>query len=402
MVNFAFTLRTAIEFGPGVVDRIGAFAAEHGRRAFLVTGARALERSGVLARVHDRLASHHVTAVHHTVDGEPDTDLVDRLAAAARASACDLVIAIGGGSALDTGKAVAGLATQPGTALDHLEVVGRGQPLTRAPLPMVAVPTTAGTGSEVTHNAVLADAATGTKASLRDPSLAPRRALLDPLLTHTAPPDVTARTGLDALIQLIEPYVSKRAQPLVDVLALDGIRRAAVSLPRAYHAPDNAAAREDMMLVALLSGVALAHCGLGAAHAFAGPLGGSYPIPHGVACAAVIPHVMAANVDAAHAADDRTTVRRHAEVARALGIGPHGDDLADARAGVAAITSLCRALDIPGLAAYGVTRDAFDDLIARARRTSSMRANPVDLDDRRMTEILDRSLGPARPVHASP
>lgn len=393
-MNFAFATPTAIEFGPGVIDRIGAATAEHGRRALLVTGARALDRSGVLARVHDRLAAHDVVAVHCTVEGEPDTHGVDRLAAAARAAHCEVVIAIGGGSVLDAGKAVAALAVQSGEALDYLEVVGRGQSLTQPPLPMVAVPTTAGTGSEVTHNAVLADPGSATKASLRDPSLAPRRALLDPLLTHSLPADVTARTGLDALIQLIEPYVSLRAQPIIDALALDAIRRAHSALPRAWRDPEDAGAREDMMLAALISGLALAHCGLGAAHAFAGPLGGSYPIPHGIACAATIPYVMTANLDAASAAADRRTVRRHAEISHAMGVSDTGDDLADAREGAAAIARLCRMLEVPGLGAFGVTPAAFPNLIARARRTSSMRANPCVLDDAHMNAILEHALEP--------
>jgi alcohol dehydrogenase class IV len=399
-VSFSFALPTAIELAPGALDQLGANAARLGTRACLVTGARALAGAGVLDRVTKLLAERGVTAIHQSVEREPDTTLVDRGAEAARAAGCDLVIAIGGGSALDAGKAIACLAANRGEALDYLEVVGRGRSVECPSLPMIAVPTTAGTGSEVTHNAVLADPATRTKASLRHPSLAPRVALLDPLLTLSMPADVTARTGLDALIQLIEPYVSRRSQPIIDALALDGIRRAAAALPRVWHDPGDADARESMMIAALYSGIALSHCGLGAAHAFAGPLGGSYPIPHGIACAAVMPHVMAANLQAATELGDARTVGRFADVAVAIGVDRPADVQARAQAAVRWMAELCRALAVPGLASFGVTRAAFPDLVARARRTSSMRANPVDLDDPLLTTILEHSLEPRRPALA--
>jgi len=394
-VKFGFAVPTAIEFAPGAIDRLGAITAGFGTRVCLVTGVHSLARGGVHERISHLLAAPVV--IHRTVVGEPDTVQVDRVTREVRAAGCDVVIAVGGGSVLDTGKAIACLAAHDGDALDYLEVVGRGRPLTRPSLPLIAVPTTAGTGSEVTHNAVLADPATATKASLRHPSMAPRVALLDPLLTHSLPPEVTARTGLDALIQLIEPAVSNRVHPLITPLALDALERAAIALPRAFDTPDDGSARADMMLAAMISGIALAHCGLGAAHAFAGPLGGSYPIPHGIACAAVIPHVMAANLEVAAESGDAGSVHRHAKVGRALG-SRAGEDRAAAWDGVAHMEQLCQSLAMPGLASFGVTSAAFPDLIARARRTSSMRANPAELDDARMTTILERSLAPGTPA----
>jgi alcohol dehydrogenase class IV len=256
------------------------------------------------------------------------------------------------------------------------------------------VPTTAGTGSEVTRNAVLADPATGTKASIRNEHLLPRVALLDPALTRTLPPDVTARSGLDALIQLIEPYVSRRANPMIDALALEGIRRAARALPRAYADVGDDEARADMMLAATWSGMALAHCGLGASHALAGPLGGSFPIPHGWACAATAPRVMAANLRVAERDPGGTeTVRRYAHVARALGARDGGTESRTAWAGVEWMAETCRTLNVPSLGAFGVTREAIPDLVARARRTSSMKANPVDLSDEELADILKGSIG---------
>lgn len=391
---FEFATPPLVLFGAGVVDRIGELAARHGRRAWLVTGAGALERAGVIERVRERLAAAGVSAVRQSVGGEPDTRVADEGARGAREAGCDLVIGLGGGSVLDTAKAVACLLGNGGEALDYLEVVGRGRPITRPAAPLLAVPTTAGTGSEATRNAVLADPASGTKASIRHESLLPRAALLDPALTHALPPDVTARTGLDALVQLIEPYVSRRDHPMIDVLALAGIRRAAAALPRAWADGDDAEARADLMLAAYWSGLALAHCGLGAAHAIAGPLGGSFPVPHGFACAATIAAAMSVNVRVADRdPDGARVVQRYADVARALGEPERDSPRALALAGVARVAALCEALRVPKLSAFGVTPAAIPDLAARARLTSSMKANPVELTDADVAEILERSLG---------
>lgn len=216
----------------------------------------------------------------------------------------------------------------------------------------------------------------------------PRLALVDPELSVSVPPAVTAATGLDALTQLIEPYTSRRAQPLIDALALDAIRRAGRALPRAHEHPDDLEARSEMMLASLVSGIALAHAGLGAAHALAGPLGGSFPVPHGFACAAVLPHAMAANIGRA----GPETLRRYAEVARALGVGRNQSDDAAAREGIELVRTLCKKLGVPGLGTFGVTQDALGDLAARAQLTSSMKANPVDLSDADLREILVQAL----------
>jgi len=393
-MDFEFATTPQIVFRPGALHQLGEHAARFGRRAWLITGGDNIERAGIVGRAMERLVAAGVDAVRLPVATEPDTRLCDAGARAARGAGCNLVIAVGGGSALDTGKAIAFLAANGGECLDYLEVVGRGKKPERPSLPFIAVPTTAGTGSEVTRNAVIADPASGMKASIRNDYLFPRLALLDPLLTHSLPPEITAATGLDALIQLIEPYVSRRHHPMIDALALEGIRRAAPALPRAYAAGDDAPAREAMMLAAMWSGMALAHCGLGASHAFAGPLGGSYPIPHGFACAVTLPHVMEANLAAAQrTADGARTVSRYAEVARALG-APEGRSAADtARAGVEIARKLCSSMWVPSLSKFGVTRDAIPDLVANARRTSSMKANPVDLSDEELAGILEKAIG---------
>jgi alcohol dehydrogenase class IV len=312
----------------------------------------------------------------------------------ARAENCDVVVGLGGGSALDTAKSAASLATNGGESLDYLEVVGRGRALERPSLPFVAVPTTGGTGSETTRNAVLAHRATRTKASLRSPHLLPRLALVDPELSLSVPRETTVATGLDALTQLIEPFTSRRAQPLVDALAWDAMRRAAHALPRVVEEPGHLGARADMMLASLVSGIALAHAGLGAAHAFAGPVGGTFPVPHGFACAAVLPYVMEANLRAAprsQAGDE--TVRRYAEVARALAADHGKTGEVAARGGIEHVRELCARFAVPPLSRFGVTREAVPDLVARAKLTSSMRANPVDLTDEELAGILIAAIG---------
>ena len=211
----------------------------------------------------------------------------------ARREQCDLVIAFGGGSAIDAGKAIAALLANGGELTDYLEVIGKGQPLRHPSVPFIAVPTTAGTGSEVTRNAVLASAEHQVKVSMRSPLMLPRLAVVDPELTLELPPAVTASTGLDALTQLIEPYVSIRANPLTDGFCLEGLRRVSRSLRRAYHAGRDITAREDMSLASLLGGLALANAGLGVVHGFAAPVGGMFHAPHGAICAALLPHGMA-------------------------------------------------------------------------------------------------------------
>ena len=238
--------------------------------------------------------------------------MVNRAAETALSAGCDLVISIGGGSVIDCGKATAALIPNEGDALDYLEVIGKGQKLQVAPLPFIALPTTAGTGAEVTKNAVLASYEHRVKVSLRDNRMLADIALVDPLLTHSMPPSVTASTGMDALAQVLEPYVSCQANPLTDALCVEGLRRAGRSLRRVYAEPDNAAARTDMALTSLLGGLALANAKLGAVHGFAGVLGGMYNAPHGAICATLLPPVIRANIKAlAERQPDNPTLRRY-------------------------------------------------------------------------------------------
>jgi alcohol dehydrogenase class IV len=300
-----------------------------------------------------------------------------------------VVVALGGGSAIDAGKAIAALLTNPGPAIDYLEVVGRERPMAERPAPFVAIPTTAGTGAEVTRNAVLMVEEARVKVSLRSPLMIPAVALVDPELTYTLPPDVTASTGLDALTQCIEPFVTPQANPLTDAVAREGMRRAAGALRRAWRDGGDVEARRDMAVASVCGGLALANARLGAVHGFAAPLGGMFPIPHGVACARLLAPVVEANVRALRARDPGSpALARYDEVARAL------TGRADARAEDAApwLRALVAELRVPPLAGFGVAAADIPRVAAAARQASSMKGNPVALTDEELAEALEEAL----------
>lgn len=383
--TFEFATAQQIIFGTGKAKAIPTLAKGLGERALVLKG----KTNPRVQSLVDQWQAQGMVATTHAVDGEPTIDDVTAAAHAAREAHCDHIIAIGGGSVIDTGKAVAALLTNPGDPLDYLEVVGRGQPLQNPSAPLIAAPTTAGTGAEVTRNAVLAVPAHQVKVSLRSPTMLPTIALVDPALTYSMSPEITASTGLDALTQCIEPYVSNQANPITDGIAREGIRAAARGLLRAYRNGNDEAARNDMALTSLCGGLALANAKLGAVHGFAGVLGGMFPIPHGVVCATLLPHVMTANVAAVTARDPDSTYRtRFDNVARLL----TGDERATAHDGVAWLQRLCAQLNVPPLSAYGVTPAAFDEVIAKSKQASSMKGNPVALADQDLQRILAAAL----------
>jgi len=293
-MRFEFATATRIIFGPGTISEAASLSGEFGTRAFVVTG-RTAERAEPLL---GRLSKQGTDYVTFNVPGEPTTTMATAAVEAARLAGCELVISIGGGSVLDTGKVVAAMLTNTGRLQDYLEVVGAGNPLSLSAAPHIAIPTTAGTGAEVTRNAVMSVPEHKVKVSMRSPFMLPRLAVVDPVLTHSMPPSVTASTGLDALTQLLEVYVSCQANPLTDGICREGLGRAGRSLRRAYEDGKDSDARQDMALASLFSGLGLANAKLGAVHGFAGPLGGMYSAPHGVICARLLPFVMAANVQA--------------------------------------------------------------------------------------------------------
>jgi len=385
MPGFEFATATRIVFGAGRLAELPeAVKALGGNKVLLVTG-RDPTRAGPLRKGLGRMG---LSSVTFTVEGEPTVERVREGTAAALAGQCDAVVAFGGGSALDAGKAIAALAANGGDPLDYLEVVGRGQALTKPSLPLVAIPTTAGTGSEVTRNAVLGVKDAQVKASLRSPLMLPRLALVDPELLVGAPPAVLASSGLDALSQLLEPFLSARANPLTDALAREGMGRSARSLRRAVLEGPDAAAREDLALASLFGGLCLANAGLGAVHGFAAPVGGMFDAPHGAVCAALLPATLEVNLRALRArAPSHPALPRFQEVAVLL------TGRADARAedGISWVRELCQALGVPGLGRYGLTEADVPRLVGRAKAASSMKANPLPLTDEELTEIALRS-----------
>ncbi len=380
-MDFEFATATRILFGPGKSRELPDLVKNLGGRALIVTG-RTPERAENLRKT---LQEAGVEAAVFATPGEPSVPDVQRGVQTAQDAHCDFVIGCGGGSALDAAKAIAALLANPGDIYDYLEVVGRGQPLLRPPVPCVALPTTAGTGAEVTRNAVLSSPEHRFKVSLRSPGMLPRLALVDPALTWGLPPALTAATGLDALTQLIEPYVSHRANPFTDGFCKEGLRRVARSLVRAFEDGRDTQAREDMALASLLGGLSLANAGLGAVHGFAAPIGGMFPAPHGAVCAALLPHVMGVNIRALRQrAPGSGALARYTDVAQIV----TGSPSATAEDGLVWVAHLTRRLGIEPLRRYGLQADDFPELVGKAAKASSMKANPIPLTPEELQDAL--------------
>ena len=362
-MNFEFATAARIVFGAGKLKELPAIAGEFGQRALFVHSHSALPAA---------TASALPNCVLFPVAGEPTIELIRAGIRLAKQERCDVVVSLGGGSVLDAGKAIAVLVTNGGDPLDYAEVIGQGQAITKPGLPFIAIPTTAGTGAEVTRNAVLFSPEHHVKVSLRGQHLLARVALVDPELTYNLPPAITANTGLDALTQLIEPFVSCRANPLTDALCREGMQRVARSLCRAY-ATGAPAARADMALASLFGGLALANAGLGAVHGFAAPLGGMYDAPHGALCAALLPAVMTVNERSLQRLGGSLALQRFEEVRQIVG------DLAE----------FGQALGVKPLRELGVRRAEFPVIIEKAAAASSMKGNPIQLTPAQLGEILD-------------
>ncbi len=380
--GFEFATAGRIVAGPGRAAELPGVLAGLGSRVLVCTGANPARHASLLAGLG-------MPTVVFPVAGEPTAELARSGVTAAREHGADVVAAIGGGSVIDLGKAVAMLLANGGDPLDYLEVVGAGQPITRPAAPCVAVPTTAGTGAEVTANAVLAVPEHRLKASLRSPLMIPRVALVDPELTASCPPPVTAASGLDALTQCLEPFVSVRATPLTDGLAREGLRRAAAGLRAAHADGGDLAARTDMAMCALLGGMALANAKLGAVHGLAGVIGGTADVPHGMACAALLAPVIEANVRALRSAPlGSRALDKYAEAAQLL-TGKPGASVKD---GLAWIGETLTLLGVPGLAAFGLGAEQADAIAAAALASSSMRGNPVPLNQDQLAAVFLEAL----------
>lgn len=385
MVSFEFTTANRIIFGAGKLDELGKQIEGRTKRVLLVRG----RSSDAIPRIQDILSGLNLSFAELEVHGEPTIDVVRAGINAARD--CDLLIGLGGGSVLDAGKAIAALATNPGDVLDYLEVIGKGQPLVNPPLPYIAVPTTAGTGSEVTRNAVLESREQSVKVSLRSPLMLPRLALVDPELTYNLPAEITATSGLDALTQLIEPFVSIKSNPMTDALSREGMAHAARSLRRAYENGADQEAREGMSIASLFGGLALANAALGAVHGFAGPLGGMLHAPHGALCARLLPLVMEANIKALETRQpSHPALERYLEIAQIL----TGEKDVTALHGAIRVRELVNELKIPRLSAYGMGPEdsALQEAVQKTQSANSFKGNPIVLDERELTEILERAL----------
>ena len=379
--QFEFATATRIIFGSGSAGQLAQLAGEKGSHALLCTDDQP-ERVGDLIQLLSAAGLGHTP---FPVSGEPSVDSINQAKTLALSAGCDLVISIGGGSVIDSGKATAALIANEGEVLDFLEVIGKGQKLRSAPLPFIALPTTAGTGAEVTKNAVIYSPEHRVKVSLRDNRMLPDIALVDPLLTHSMPPSVTASTGMDALAQVLEPFVSRFANPLTDAFCAEGLRRAGRSLRQVYAEPCDKAAREDMAFTSLMGGLALANAKLGAVHGFAGVLGGMYAAPHGAICAALLPHVIKANLAALQAHEpDHAVAMRFDQVARFM----LNDPAASAEDAMDWIDQTSQSFGIPGLGAYGVRPADYADIVETSSVSSSMKGNPIMLGADELKAIL--------------
>jgi alcohol dehydrogenase class IV len=376
--SFELAAPGRVVFGAGVSGQAASAVLALGAKRALVVGGKSVGRSETLRKALP------IGSVICSIPGEPTLAMVEDGRALARNEQCDVVICMGGGSAIDAGKAIAALAANPGELFDYMEVVGKAQPLPRPGLPCIAIPTTAGTGAEVTKNSVLASPEAKVKASLRSPYLLPVLALVDPDLLDGTPAAITAVTGLDALSHLLESYVSIRANPFTLALAKEGMVRIARSLRAAFDHGLSPERREDLAVASLFGGLCLANSGLGAVHGFAAPLGGMWKAPHGAVCAALLPAVMRTNVDALAArAPGTPALLRYRELDALLAAG------GDAAAWVADLTA---AMGIPTLASFGVATGDISLLVEKAKAASSMRGNPIPLTDEELTAIVAGSM----------
>jgi len=382
--DFEFVSSERIVFGNGSIAKVKESAKAFGRKALLICGSGSVPMDKLVSLLKEG----DIVFEIFRVEAEPDISIIEAGLSKAKASESTFVIGYGGGSVLDTGKAISAMMTNPGALMDYLEVIGGGKKIVNSPAPMIAIPTTAGTGTEVTRNAVIASAAHHVKVSMRSPLMIPKLAIVDPELTISLPPSVTASTGMDALTQVIEGYVSNKANPMTDALAKEGIIRGSRALYRAYQNGGDLQARYDMSLTSLFGGLVLGNSGLGAVHGFAGPIGGMFNAPHGAICASLLPAVMKFNAfEVSKFADMEAVQKKFVEIARWV----TGKPDASLDEGIAWIERLARQLNIPGLEEIGIKKSDFRSIIEKARVSSSMQKNPVKLNTETLMQILEEA-----------
>ena len=392
--GFAVSRLPRIEFGSGAFEKTVPLIRQCGQRVLLVTGARSFVASPHWSRLTDSLASHQLAWWHCSIAGEPSPGQIDELVDQYRGNGIDVVVGIGGGSALDAAKAIAGLLQLTCSVMDFLEGVGPERAYSGPAVPFIAIPTTAGTGSEATKNAVLSQhGEQAFKKSFRDEALVARVAIVDPDLLASCPPSIIAANGMDALTQLLESYVSLRASAFTDALAESGLRAVRDGLLDWYRdGPSAAAARSNMAYAAMLSGITLAQAGLGSVHGLASPLGAYYPIPHGVVCGTLVAEATAVNLAAMRDREpDNRARQRYVRVAELF----HQRHFRNAQQGEQALVALLQQwteeLQLSGLGHYGLETDALDRVV-RDARGSSMKTNPIGLTNNELRQILQHCL----------
>ncbi|HSR04190.1 MAG TPA: iron-containing alcohol dehydrogenase [Proteiniclasticum sp.] len=384
MNKFEFQTSDRILFEREGIKNIGKLAKSFGGKVLLVTGG----RSEVADKISNLLKAEGIESVNFKVVEEPSLKSTKIGLDHAREEKCDMVIACGGGSVIDSGKIIAAMMNNEGEILSYLEVIGEGKSLTNPSAPCIVIPTTAGTGAEVTKNAVISSEEHKIKVSLRSPYMYPDLVLLDPTLTLSMPKGVTASTGLDALTQVIEPFVSHLANPVTDAFCRDGMRLASHALRRAYDHGDDLEAREEMLLASLFGGIALANAKLGVVHGFAGVIGGMYGIPHGIVCAGLLPYSIETNVRALEEREKNSkALERYKEVAEIL----TDDKNATVEDGMNWIADLCKHLSIPKFEDFGMKKEDFPEIIEKSMGASSMKGNPISLTKAELEEMLEKA-----------
>jgi alcohol dehydrogenase class IV len=379
--HFEFATANRIIFGIGSAKKIADIALTLGDKPFIVTG-KNKERCKFLL---DDFIKKNISPEIYSVKSEPTTEAVIECLNLAKNYKTNVIISIGGGSAIDTGKAVSALLTNDNDLFDHLEVIGKGNPLKNPTIPFIAVPTTAGTGAEVTTNAVIKSKEHSVKVSLRSPLMLPNIALIDPILTYSMTPEVTVSTGLDAFTQVTEPYVSKKANMLTDAICKEGIKRISRSLLRAFKNGLDAEAREDMSIGSLFGGIALTNAKLGAVHGFAAPLGGILDAPHGVICGILLPYVIKTNIKALQERDPYSPILTKYEKIAKFATNKEKATPEDL---ISWIEELYGKLNMPGFSEINLKEEQIEELIATAKKSNSMKGNPIELTDEELRGII--------------
>ena len=383
-----------VEFGSGTLSKLPGIASRYGRRLLLVTGERSFVESEAGQALLREIRVQGFSLESVKVAGEPSPRLVDEAVAQWRGAGIEAVAGIGGGSVLDAAKAIAGLLKPGNSVMDHLEGVGPENPYLGPATPFIAVPTTAGTGSEATKNAVLSlHGPQGFKKSFRDEKLVAEYAIVDPTLLATCPPPLIAADGMDAFTQLLESYVSTRANPVTDALALSGLQAARDGLLAWYEGGEGAAAgREKMAYAALASGICLAQTGLGSVHGLAAPLGAFFPIPHGVVCGTLAGAATRVNIDVMQARDaGNPALAKYANAGRLFRGRAHVDDVGSRVFLLHTLDEWTRRLNLPRLSAFGVSSADLPRIVAHCRG-SSMKTNPIALTDEEVRRVLEMRL----------